>query len=317
MKKRIVLALGGNALGNDLKGQMKAVKTTADIIADLMAAGHELVITHGNGPQVGMIHQAFEAASATDAHSPVLPMSVCVALSQGYIGYDLQNALHEALSARGILKTVVSLVTQVRVADSDPAFSHPNKPIGSFLSQEAAEALRQQGVDVAEDAGRGWRRVVASPAPLEIIELDAIKALLNAGHIPVTVGGGGIPVTAYGTHLKGASAVIDKDLASAVLARDLEADLLIILTAVEKVAINFSSKNPQWLDNITPQQARQWIAEGQFAPGSMLPKIQAALDFAESRPDRRAIITLLSHARQAIDGETGTVISQQPPVSHL
>ncbi len=309
MKQRIVLALGGNALGTDLEGQMKAVQSTAGIIADLAAAGHELVITHGNGPQVGMIHQAFEAASATAAHSPVLPMSVCVALSQGYIGYDLQNALHEALEKRGVDRTVVSMVTQVRVCADDPAFTHPNKPIGSFMDEKAAQALQRKGVNVAEDAGRGWRRVVASPAPRQIIELDAIKTLLNAGHIPVTVGGGGIPVINVDGHLKGANAVIDKDLASAVLARDLDADVLIILTAVEKVAINFQTDNPQWLSRITPQQARGWMDEGQFAPGSMLPKVQAAVDFAESRPGRRAIITLLSNARQAIEGLTGTVIS--------
>lgn len=306
MKKRIVLALGGNALGKGLAEQMQAVHTTASALADLIQEGHELVITHGNGPQVGMIHQAFEAASATPAHSPVLPMSVCVALSQGYIGYDLQNALR----ARGINKTVTSLITQVRVDPRDPAFNNPDKPIGSFLSPETAQRLSQEGVNVREEAGRGWRRVVASPMPQEIIEIESIKALLAAGQIPVTVGGGGIPVVADGNQLHGASAVIDKDRASAVLAQALDADMLIILTAVEKVAIGYNTPYQKWLDRMSPKEARDYIEAGEFAPGSMLPKVEAALAFAESRPGRQALITLLEHAADGIAGRTGTVISQ-------
>ena len=309
MKKRIVLALGGNALGKGLVEQMEAVHNTASAIVDLIEEGHQLVITHGNGPQVGMIHQAFEAAAHTPTHSPVLPMSVCVALSQGYIGYDLQNALRETLLKRGISKNVASLITQVRVDTQDPAFLRPDKPIGGFLTREVADSLAAQGVAVQEDAGRGWRRVVASPQPQEIIEIEAIKALLNAGQVPIAIGGGGIPVTAEGTHLKGASAVIDKDRASAVLARDLNADMLIILTAVEKVAINFNTPQQRGLDHITPQEARRYIAEGQFAPGSMLPKVEAAVDFAESRPGRTTLITLLERARDGIAGLTGTRIS--------
>jgi len=309
MKKRIVLALGGNALGKGLVEQMKAVHTTASAIVDLIEEGHELVITHGNGPQVGMIHQAFEAAAHTPAHSPVLPMSVCVALSQGYIGYDLQNAIREMLLKRGIHKCVASLITQVRVDADDPAFLRPDKPIGSFLTQKNADSLAAQGVAVQEDAGRGWRRVVASPEPKEIVEIEAIEALLDAGVVPVAIGGGGIPVMAEGEVLKGASAVIDKDRASAILARDLNADMLIILTAVEKVAIHFNTPQERGLDHMTVAEAQAYIAEGQFAPGSMLPKVEAALAFAASRPGRKTLITLLERARDGIAGLTGTTIS--------
>lgn len=305
MKKRIVLALGGNALGEDLAQQMHAVKTTAKAIVDLIAEGHELVITHGNGPQVGMIHQAFEAA-AMQHHGQVLSMSVCVALSQGYIGYDLQNALREEMLNRGIDKPVTTLVTQVRVDKHDPAFVEPSKPIGSFLSKSEAEKLMSQGIAVREDSGRGWRRVVASPKPKDIIEKASVKALLEAGHVAITVGGGGIPVIAIGHHLKGASAVIDKDWASAVLAEMIDADLLIILTAVEKVAINFNRPNQQWLDSMTLDDARRYVNEEQFAKGSMLPKVEAAMHFAASAPGRETLITLLEKASEGIAGKTGT-----------
>lgn len=308
MKKRIVLALGGNALGSSLSGQMQAVQSTAEAIVDLVAEGHELVVTHGNGPQVGMIHQAFEAAASTEAHTPPLPMSVCVALSQGYIGYDLQNALREALRNRGIDKQVVSLITQVRVDDSDPAFASPDKPIGSFLNEADARKLQAQGVLLKEEAGRGWRKVVASPKPQEIIEADAVKTLLSAGQIAITAGGGGIPVIAQQHHLKGVNAVVDKDWASAVLAQDINADMLIILTAVEKVAINFHRADRRWLDTLSPQQARHYIAENQFAAGSMLPKVEAAVAFAESGQGRQSLITLLTKAREGIAGKTGTII---------
>ena len=235
MSKKIVLALGGNALGDDLAGQMKAVKITSQAIVDLIAQGHEVIVTHGNGPQVGMINQAFEAAAKTEAHSPMLPMSVCVALSQGYIGYDLQNALREELLSRGINKPVATLVTQVEVDANDPAFLNPTKPIGSFFTEQEAEQLTKQGYTLKEDAGRGYRRVVASPKPVDIIEKETVKALVDAGQVVITVGGGGIPVIREGNHLRGASAVIDKDWASARLAEMIDADMLIILTAVEKV----------------------------------------------------------------------------------
>lgn len=305
MKKRIVLALGGNALGEDLQQQMSAVKSTAKAIVNLIAEGHELVITHGNGPQVGMIHQAFEAAAALH-QGQMLPMSVCVALSQGYIGYDLQNALREELLNRGIHKPVTTLVTQVLVDKHDTAFIEPSKPIGSFLTKSEAEKLVAQGVAVREDSGRGWRRVVASPKPKDIIEKESVQALIKAGQVVITVGGGGIPVISQGNHLKGASAVIDKDWASAVLAEMINADMLIILTAVEKVAINFNQPNQQWLDTMTVDDAQRYIAENQFAKGSILPKVEAAMHFSSSAPGRETLITLLEKASEGIAGRTGT-----------
>lgn len=307
--KRIVLALGGNALGNNLPEQMQAVKTTARAVVDLIAEGHEVIITHGNGPQVGMIHLAFEAASKMDPQLPLLPMSVCVALSQGYIGYDLQNALREELLSRGINKPVATIITQVTVDEHDPAFADPTKPIGSFFTPQEAQVLQAQGVTLKEDAGRGYRRVVASPKPQDIVEKASIVSLINAGQVVITAGGGGIPVICEGNHLRGVSAVIDKDWASARLAEQIDADLLIILTAVEKVAINFGKPEQQWLDKLNVADARQLITQNQFAKGSMLPKVEAALAFAESKPGRESLITLLEKAREGIAGETGTLIS--------
>ncbi|NIG77698.1 carbamate kinase [Klebsiella sp. Ap-873] len=308
MSKRIVLALGGNALGEDLAGQMQAVKQTSQAIVDLIAQGHQVVVTHGNGPQVGMINLAFEAAAKTDAHTPMLPMSVCVALSQGYIGYDLQNALREELLSRNMHIPVATLITQVEVDANDPAFTNPTKPIGSFFNKEEADQLSLKGYVLKEDAGRGFRRVVASPKPIDIIEKETVKAMMDACHVVITAGGGGIPVIREGNHLRGASAVIDKDWASAKLAAMIDADMLIILTAVEKVAINFGQPNEQWLDNLSLSDAEQFIAEGHFAKGSMLPKVEAAASFARSRPGRKALITVLSKAKEGIEGKTGTVI---------
>ncbi|HKN05345.1 MAG TPA: carbamate kinase [Buttiauxella sp.] len=310
MSKKIVLALGGNALGDDLAGQMEAVKCTSRAIVDLIAQGHQVVVTHGNGPQVGMINLAFEAAAKTEAHSPMLPMSVCVALSQGYIGYDLQNALREELLARNIHKPVTTLITQVEVDANDPAFLNPSKPIGSFFSKEEAEQMALKGTVMKEDAGRGYRRVVASPKPVDIIEKETVKTLMDAGQIVITVGGGGIPVIREGNHLRGASAVIDKDWASARLAEMIDADMLIILTAVEKVAINYGKPNEQWLDRLSLADAQRFIDEEHFAKGSMLPKVEAALSFARSRTGREALITVLSKAKEGIEGKTGTIISQ-------
>uniref|UniRef100_A0A182SQS1 Aspartate/glutamate/uridylate kinase domain-containing protein n=1 Tax=Anopheles maculatus TaxID=74869 RepID=A0A182SQS1_9DIPT len=276
MKKKIVLALGGNALGEGLAEQMQAVKTTARAIVDLIEHGHQVVVTHGNGPQVGMINLTFEAAAKTEAHTPMLPMSVCVALSQGYIGYDLQNALREELLDRHIDKPVATLITQVIVDGNDPAFKNPTKPIGSFFSAAEARLLMQNGYDMKEDAGRGYRRVVASPQPVDIVEKETVRAMMAAGQVVITVGGGGIPVIREGNHLKGASAVIDKDWASAKLAEMIDADMLIILTAVEKVAINFGKPNQQWLEQLSVADAQRFIEEGHFAKGSMLPKVEAA-----------------------------------------
>ena len=311
MGKRIVVALGGNALGNNLPEQMIAVKQTAKAIADLIEGGNEVIVAHGNGPQVGMIQAAMTELTRSNPEKYIpCPLSVCVAMSQGYIGYDLQNALREELLDRGINKGVATVLTQVEVDPEDPAFKNPTKPIGSFMTKEEADKMvAERGYQVVEDAGRGYRRVVASPRPQAVVELDTIRALVDSDHIVVACGGGGIPVfKTEGHHLKGAAAVIDKDFASEVLAEQLDADYLIILTAVEKAAINFGKPEQKWLDTISVAEAEQYCAEGHFAPGSMLPKVQAAMRFAESKPGRRALITLLEKARDGIDGKTGTVV---------
>lgn len=309
-RKRIVIALGGNALGDTLPEQMIAVKSTARALCDLIEEGHQVVVVHGNGPQVGMINNAMSALSREDPNQPNTPLSVCVAMSQAYIGYDLQNALREELRKRGFMRTpVVTVVTQVRVNPDDPAFSNPTKPIGHFMTREEAERqAAEYGHIIKEDAGRGYRRVVASPRPVEIVEQDAINSLVDANKIVICCGGGGIPVVLNGDHLKGASAVIDKDFASCLLAKQLDADMLIILTAVEKVAVNWGRDDQRWLDDLTVEEARKYMEEGQFAPGSMLPKIQACVDFAGSKAGRTAMITLLEKARDGIRGETGTLI---------
>ena len=311
MGKRIVIALGGNALGSNLPEQMVAVKQTSRAIADLIQAGNQVVIAHGNGPQVGMIQKAMAELTRSDPEKYIpCPLSVCVAMSQGYIGYDLQNGLREELLDRGIQKGVSTVLTQVEVDPADPAFQHPTKPIGAFMSKEEADRLvAERGYDVIEDAGRGYRRVVASPKPVSIVEIESIRDMVDAGLVVVACGGGGIPVfQTEGHHLKGAAAVIDKDFASCTLAQQLDADMLIILTAVEKVAVNFGKPDQKWLDALTPEQARAYMDEGQFAPGSMLPKVQAAVAFAESKPGRSALITLLEKAKDGIEGKTGTVI---------
>jgi len=310
--KRIVLALGGNALGDNLHEQMIAVKTAAKAIADLIEDGLEVVITHGNGPQVGMINLAMETAAKVDLDLFYIPMSVCVAMSQGYIGYDIQNALREELLNRKVKKPVATIITQTLVDADDPAFKDPSKPIGAFYTEPEAKDMTTRGYDMKEDAGRGWRRVVASPKPIGIVESETVKALLDAGQIPVTVGGGGIPVKeTEGRHLKGTSAVVDKDFASAKLAEELDADMLVILTAVEKVAVNYGKPEEKWLSTMSAEEAERYIAEGHFAPGSMLPKVQAALSFVKSGPGRKALITMLEKAREGLAGKTGTVITDQ------
>lgn len=311
-KKRIVIALGGNALGNTLPEQMTAVKVTAKAIVDLLEEGCEVVVTHGNGPQVGMVNNAMLALTHEDLQQPNTPLSVCVAMSQAYIGYDLQNALREELLNRNIADVpVATMITQVRVDGEDPAFDNPSKPIGRFLSKEQAEDMaKKYSYIMKEDSGRGYRRVVASPKPQEIIEIGTIRTMVDSGDLVIACGGGGIPVVRNGNHLKGASAVIDKDFTSSLLARELDADFLIILTAVEKAAIHYGRPNETWLDDISVETAKQYIAEGHFAPGSMLPKVQAAIEFAESAPGRKALITLLEKAREGVQGITGTRISQ-------
>ncbi|MPM21168.1 Carbamate kinase 1 [bioreactor metagenome] len=248
--------------------------------------------------------------SREDPSHPMAPMSVCTAMSQGYIGYDLQNSLREELLNRGMNKPVATVLTQVEVNGEDPAFQKPTKPIGAFMTEAEAEEMRRRGNAVMEDAGRGWRRCVASPKPVSIIEIETIRAMSDAGQIVVACGGGGIPVIRERNHLRGAGAVIDKDFASELLAEELDADSLIILTAVEKVAVNFGKPDQKWLDSMTPDQARVYEQEGQFAPGSMLPKVQAAVKFAESKAGRTALITLLEKARDGIAGKTGTAIRQ-------
>lgn len=311
-KKRIVIALGGNALGNTLPEQMTAVKITAKAIVDLIEEGCEVVVAHGNGPQVGMINNAMSALSREDPSQPNTPLSVCVAMSQAYIGYDLQNALREELLNRNIMDIpVTTMITQIRVDAEDPAFNAPSKPIGHFMTEDQAKIAEEKyGYIMKEDAGRGYRRVVASPKPAEIIEIGAIRSLVDSGQLVIACGGGGIPVTLIGNHLKGASAVIDKDFASELLAEELNADFLIILTAVEKVAVNFGKPEEKWLDDITTDDARKYMDEGHFAPGSMLPKVQAAVKFADSKDGRNALITLLEKAKEGILGKTGTRIHQ-------
>ena len=309
MKKRVVVALGGNALGNSLPEQKIAVKSTAKTIIDLVEADCDVVVTHGNGPQIGMINNAMAALTREVEGQPNTPLSVCVAMSQAYIGYDLQNALHEELLNRGIehLPTM-TMVTQVLVDKNDPGFQNPTKPIGHFMTKEEAEyAEKNYDYVVKEDSGRGYRRVVASPAPQEIIEIEAIKGLVGKQLI-VACGGGGIPVTRECNELHGAAAVIDKDWTSSLLAQEIDADVLVILTAVEKVAINFGKENEKWLDEITVADAKKYAAAGEFAEGSMKPKVEAAIAFAESKKGRVSIITLLEKSKDGIAGKTGTRI---------
>lgn len=312
--KKLVIALGGNALQEAGKpataqAQLEVVEKTSEYIADIVERGYEVIVAHGNGPQVGRIVIQNEVASAS---TPAMPFDVCGAMSQGMIGYHIQQGLSKVLRHRGINKNVVTVVTQVVVDKDDPKFKAPSKPIGPFYTEEEAKAIAEEkGYTMKEDAGRGWRRVVASPLPVEIVELDAVKTLNDAGFVVVTVGGGGIPVIRNEAgDLEGVAAVIDKDLASEKLARDMDADALVILTAVEKVSINFKKPDQKDLDRMSAAEAKQYIKEGHFAPGSMLPKIEAALNFVESKPGRIAIITSLDKAVDAIEGRAGTTITE-------
>ncbi len=312
MGKRVVVALGGNALGNNLTEQMTAVKQTSKAIADLIEAGYEVILSHGNGPQVGMIQLAMEEFSFNNLQYPVVPLSMCVAMSQSYIGYDLENALQEELRQRNISKAVTTIVTQVVVDENDPAFKKPTKPIGRFMTKEEAEQLvKEKKIQVMEDAGRGYRQVVASPKPKNIVELLTIQTLVDAGQTVIAGGGGGIPVIQEGNRLKGVNAVIDKDFCSERLAEQVDADLLVILTAVEKVCINFGKENQEALGNVSTEKMKQYAQEGQFAPGSMLPKVEAAIKFAESKPGRKTLITLLEKAKEGLSGKTGTLIENK------
>ena len=309
MAKKIVIALGGNALGSNLAEQKIAVAKTAEVIVDLIEQGHELIVTHGNGPQVGMIQRAMDELVLTSKDYKQIPLPTSVAMSQGYIGIDLQNAIKFELLRRNIDKKVSTILAQVEVSPNDPAFKNPTKPIGRFMTKAEADEMEKGGVSVMEDAGRGYRVVVASPMPMRIRELETVRTLLNAGHIVITCGGGGIPVVSDSEgKLVGVNAVIDKDNASSLLASKLGADYLVILTAVEKVAINFGKPNQEWLSDLSVEQAKEYIKQNQFAKGSMLPKVEAAIRFAESGENRNALITLLYKAADGIAGKTGTVI---------
>ncbi len=308
MEEKIVIALGGNALGNDPEAQKEAVRNTAKNIVDLIAEGYQVIISHGNGPQVGMINLAMDIASKNNTDIPEMPFAECGAMSQGYIGFHLQNALQNELRNRDLNIPVVTVVTQVRVDENDPAFQNPTKPVGAFYSREEADSMRSKGFVMKEDAGRGYRRVVPSPVPIEIIEIESIKLLVEAGHIVIAVGGGGIPVIEEGDKLQGISAVIDKDLSSAKLAEQLDASTLLILTAVEKVAVSFGKPDQQWLDRLTIKEAEKYMEDGEFAEGSMLPKIKAALAFTGSKAGRKTVITSLDKTVEALQGKTGTWI---------
>jgi len=305
--KKLVIALGGNALGNTPYEQLKLVTETAKPIVDLIEAGNQVVIAHGNGPQVGMINLAMSTAANAKAIKSDMPFPECGAMSQGYIGYHLQNSIQNELSARGIKKSVATVVTQVLVDENDPAFQHPSKPIGAFYSKEEADRIAaEKGYTMIEDAGRGYRQVVPSPKPVDVVEKEMVNTLIDAGHVVITVGGGGIPVVEKEGKLVGVPAVIDKDFASAKLAELVHADALVILTAVDRVSINWGKPNQTSLERMTCAEAEQYCKEGHFAPGSMLPKVQAAMSFA--RTGGEAIIASLKNAAAALRGESGTKV---------
>ena len=305
--KKLVIALGGNALGNTPYEQLRLVTETAKPIVDLIEAGNQVVIAHGNGPQVGMINLAMSTAANAKAIKSNMPFPECGAMSQGYIGYHLQNSIQNELKARGIRKNVATVVTQVLVDENDPAFSHPTKPIGAFYSKEEADKIAaEKGYTMIEDAGRGYRQVVPSPKPVDVVEKDMVNTLIDAGHVVITVGGGGIPVIEKDGKLLGVPAVIDKDFASAKLAELVHADALVILTAVDRVAINWGKPDQKSLERMTCAEAEQYCKEGHFAPGSMLPKVQAAMSFA--RTGGEAIIASLENAAAALRGESGTKV---------
>lgn len=311
-KQKIVVALGGNALGRAPEEQIVLVKHTVKPIVDLLEEGHEVILAHGNGPQVGMINLAMSAANAAAAKTPEMPFPECGAMSQGYIGYHLQNAIREELLNRGMNMPVATVITQVIVDKNDPAFEKPIKPIGAYYDELKAKQLMAARSDyqMIEYGEKGWRRVVASPEPIDVAEKETIKTLIDSGHMVIAVGGGGIPVYKEGNALIGIPAVIDKDYSAEVIAELMDADYLIILTTVEKVAINFNTPDETWLDSLTVEEANKYIEEGQFTPGSMLPKVKAAVRFADSKAGRTSLITSLDKARDGIAGLTGTIFTK-------
>ncbi|MCI8296965.1 MAG: carbamate kinase [Lachnospiraceae bacterium] len=307
-KKRIVMALGHHALGTNLPEQKAAVAETAKIIADFIQDGWQVAITHGNAPQVGMIHTAMnEFGKQHDGYS-MAPMSVCSAMSQGYIGYDLQNSIRTELVRRGIYKSVSTILTQVTVDTYDEAFYTPIKKIGRYMDAQEAALEEEKGNHVVEEPGKGFCRIVASPQPVAIVEIDAIKTLLAADQVVIACGGGGIPVMEQGSHLKGASAIIEKDLASGLLAKEIDADVLMILTGVDNVILGFGTQEEHSIHHMTAAVAKEYADEGQFGFASMLPKIMASVDFVENGKGRKAIITSLTKAQEALLGEAGTTI---------
>ena len=309
MGKRLVIALGGNALGNTPIEQLALVKKTASTIVDLVEEGYDVVVGHGNGPQVGMVNLAFENSHNKVGGTPEMPFPECGAMTQGYIGYHLQQSIGRELKRRGIDRPVATVVTQVEVDKTDPAFQNPTKPIGSFYTKEEADRIVEEtGYTFVEDAGRGYRRVVPSPKPVSIVELKTVENLVSEGCVVITVGGGGIPVVKSDGWYEGVAAVIDKDRASAKLALDLHADMLVILTAVEKVSINFNKPNQENLSELSLEDCYRYMKEGHFAKGSMLPKVESCIEYVENTENGRALITSLEKAKEALQGLTGTVI---------
>lgn len=308
MKKRVVVALGHRALGTTLPEQKVAVKNTAKSIADLIEEGYQVVVTHSNAPQVGMIHTAMNEFGRTHDDYTAAPMSVCSAMSQGYIGYDLQNGIREELLNRGIYRTVSTVLTQVIVDPYDEAFYTPTKVLGRYMTAEEANEERRKGNYVVEEPGKGFRRVVSAPNPVKIVELDAVKALLDADQVVIACGGGGIPVLEQDNHLKGASAVIEKDLTAGKLAEGVNADELIILTSVEQVCINLGQPNEEKLGEISLGQAREYMDQGHFGIYNMYPKFRAAVEFIEKAEGRSALITSFDKMNEGLKGKAGTVI---------
>lgn len=307
-KEKVVIALGRNALGNDFPSQQAGVAVSAKAVADLIEARYHVVITHSNGPQVGMIHTAMTELNRNHPEEySSAPMSVCTAFSQGYIGYDLQNALRTELLNRGIFKTVVTLITQVRVDPFDPAFSYPVKTLGRYMSEEDAQAEEAKGNYVVKEE-KGYQRIYCSPKPMKIYEIDAIRTLEEAGQVVIACGGGGIPVLEQGTRLKGASAVIEKDYTAARLADELNADVLLLLTSNEKFALNYDAPEETFVDELSVDEAKKLLAEGGLSAATTLPKLEAAVNFVSAAPGRKALITCLDKALDAMNGKTGTLI---------
>ena len=309
-KKRIVMALGHDALGTNLPEQKKAVASTAKLIADFIQNGWQVAVVHSNAPQVGMIHTAMNELCFNhegEGYTPA-PMSVCSAMSQGYIGYDLQNGIRSALLKRGIYKPVSTVLTQVMVDPYDESFYNPVKKVGRYMTREEADAEEAKGNYVTEVPGKGWQRIVSAPKPVGIVEIDTIRALMDADQIVISCGGGGIPVMEQGCELRGASAVIEKDSVSGLLAKEIDADVLMILTDVEKVCVNYGKADEAPIDRMSVEEAEKYAAEGQFGASTMLPKIDAAISFIKAGKDRSAIITTMAKAEEAVSGKAGTTI---------